>query len=320
MEVDFVSLIRTMLWSLFGNWPFAMLCGLALIVTIVRWCGAKPRRRYRRRNSQFRQNWPQKDRWFRSERKGCLGETLLHQFLCEKLDNQQYLILNDIMLPTEDGTTTQIDHIVVSQWGVFVIETKTYSGWIFGSEYDAQWTVTHGNRKDSFQNPLRQNYKHIATLSECLGISKEYFKTVIAFCGESEFKKDMPNEVMLFGDVADYIKEHSVETIIPPEQVHEVADTILEWYASLNEKQKIEHVYNLRKTHEPQEINQEKLNITLNDDSTSNDKKIFCPRCGAPMVLRKRKVDGLPFWGCSQFPKCRCIVNVESVTYDCEKE
>ena len=313
METDLGALILHMLWSLFGNWPFALFCSFALIVTIIRWCGAKPKRRYRGRNSQSRQGWAQKERLFRSERKGCLGESLLHQHLCENLDSQQYFILHDIMLPANDGTTTQIDHIVVSQWGVFVIETKTYSGWIYGDEYEPQWTVVHFNRKDRFQNPLRQNFKHIATLSECLGISKEFFKTLIAFSGESEFKTEMPQEVMLFGDVVDYIKEHSVETIIPPEQVKEVADTILEWQASLSEKQKVEHVQNLQKMHEPQEAIQEKLNIILNDDSSSSDKKLCCPRCGAPMVLRKRKTDGLPFWGCSQFPKCRCVVKVESV-------
>ena len=59
---------------------------------------------------------------------------------------------------------TQIDHIVISQWGIFVIETKTYSGWVFGDAKSAQWTVSHFRRKDRFQNPLRQNYKHIGSV------------------------------------------------------------------------------------------------------------------------------------------------------------
>jgi len=287
MNNDVLNSFFLTAWAIFGHWPFAFIFCIILAAGIIK--------------------------LFRPQIKGWFGETLLHRHLQFHLDKKLYIVLHDIMLPTDDGTTTQIDHIIVSQWGVFVIETKTYSGWIYGDEYEPQWTVVHFNRKDRFQNPLRQNYKHIATLSERLGISKEYFRTVIAFSGESKFKTEMPQEVMLFGDVVDYIKEHSVETIIPPEQVKEVADTILEWQASLSEKQKVEHVQNLQKMHEPQEAIQEKLNIILNDDSSSSDKKLFCPRCGAPMVLRKRKADGLPFWGCSQFPKCRCIVDIDSV-------
>lgn len=287
METNFGSLFCHMMWSLFGNWPFVLLCGLALIVTVLR--------------------------WFRPQIKGWFGETLLHHYLRRHLDQKLYVVLHDIMLPTADETTTQIDHIVVSQWGVFVIETKTYSGWIFGDKYEPQWTKVHFNRKDRFQNPLRQNYKHIATLSECLGIPKEYFKTIVAFSGECKFKTEMPEEVMLFAEVPDYIKSHSEDNMIPPEQVQEVVDTILEWQDSLTRSQKNNHVRNLRKTHAKPKISQEQLDVSLKDDSASNDKNPRCPRCGAPMVLRKRKADGLPFWGCSQFPKCRCILDIDSI-------
>ncbi len=287
MNTDvFSTMLKTAL-SILGYWPFALIFCIILVAGIVK--------------------------LFRPQIKGWFGETLLHKHLQLHLDKKLYIVLHDIMLPTDDGTTTQIDHIIVSQWGVFVIETKTYSGWIYGDEYEPQWTVVHFNRKDRFQNPLRQNYKHIATLSECLGIAKEYFKTVIAFSGESEFKTDMPQEVMLFGDVVDYIKEHSVETIIPAEQVKDVVDTILEWQATLTKDQRANHVRNLRKAHETPKNRQEQLDVSLNNDLNSKDKNQVCPRCGAPMVLRKRKADGLPFWGCSQFPKCRCVVNVESV-------
>lgn len=287
METDLGALILHMLWSLFGNWPFALIFGIILVAGIVK--------------------------LFRPQLKGWFGETLLHKHLQLHLDKKLYIVLHDIMLPTDDGTTTQIDHIIVSRWGVFVIETKTYSGWIYGDEYEPQWTVVHFKRKDRFQNPLRQNYKHIATLSERLGISKEYFKTVIAFSGESKFKTEMAPEVMKFGDVADYIKNQSKDILIPPEQVQDVVDTILEWQATLTKDQRANHVRNLRKAHEIPKNRQEQLDVSLNNDSDSKDKNPVCPRCGAPMVLRKRKVDGLPFWGCSQFPKCRCVVNVESV-------
>lgn len=186
---------------------------------------------------------------FKPKIKGWFGEMVLDKLLKVKLDGAKYRILHNIMLPTDDGATTQIDHIVVSQWGIFVIETKTYSEWIFGDVKSAQWTVSHFKRKDRFQNPLRQNYKHIATLSECLGIDQGYFKTIVAFGGEAVFKTQMPPEVMLFGDVPDYIRSQSVKATIKAEQVPEIADVIQQWQASLSRERKSAHVANLRKNH-----------------------------------------------------------------------
>jgi len=57
---------------------------------------------------------------------GAFGEWLLHVMLVAKLDKSRFRILRNVMLPTENGATTQIDHIVVCAGGVFVIETKTY--------------------------------------------------------------------------------------------------------------------------------------------------------------------------------------------------
>ena len=238
--------------------------------------------------------------------KGWFGEKVLDALLKVKLDSSKYRILHNIMLPTNDGATTQIDHIVISQWGIFVIETKTYSGWVFGDAKSAQWTVSHFRRKDRFQNPLRQNYKHIATLAECLGIPQNYFKTIVAFSGETTFKTEMPQEVMLFGDVPDYIHKQSVNAIIKEEQVPEIADAIQEWQSSLSRERKAAHVENLRKKHATREIAQSRPQVVdiHQDNGTAAP---MCPRCGAIMVSRTRKSDGSQFWGCSNYPKCRGV-------------
>lgn len=184
---------------------------------------------------------------------------LLHSILSAKLDKDRFRILHNIMLPTDDGATTQIDHIVVSQGGVFVIETKTYgngfgrragSCWIFGNPADREWTVSYpGGKKFRFQNPIRQNFKHIATLSECLGIPKEYFKSVIAFSGTAKFKTELPPEVMTFHTVPGFLLAHASDNVIKREQLSEVANVILEWQASLDAERKAAHVANLRKKH-----------------------------------------------------------------------
>ena len=243
---------------------------------------------------------------FRPQVKGWFGEMVLNTLLKVKLDGTKYRILHNIMLPTDDGTTTQIDHVIVSKWGIFVIETKTYSGWVFGDAKSPQWTVTHFKRKDRFQNPLRQNYKHLATLSECLGIPMEYFKTIVAFGGETTFKTDMPVEVMLFGNVPNYILRNSTNAIIKAEQVPEIVDAILDWQGTLTHRQKADHVKNLKMRHEqPQEAPD--TAISSSTVSAESDGIPPCPKCGAPMIRRTRKSDGGTFWGCSNYPKCRGI-------------
>lgn len=87
--------------------------------------------------------------------------------VARKLDwlSKEYTTLNDILLPTHYGTT-QIDHIVVSPYGIFVIETKNYKGWIFGHENSEEWKQSLLGKKrfwgwsseqHKFRNPIRQN-------------------------------------------------------------------------------------------------------------------------------------------------------------------
>ena len=85
-----------------------------------------------------------------------------------------------------------------------------------------------GARKFRFQNPLRQNFKHIATLSEALGLPAECFRSLIAFAGTARFKTDMPENVMGFGDVAGYIRSRSSGNVFAPEEVARIADAITE--------------------------------------------------------------------------------------------
>lgn len=75
----------------------------------------------------------------------------------------KYKVLNNITLQT-DGRTTQIDHVVVSNLGLFVIETKNYKGWIIGDEYSEYWTQVIYKRKEKLYNHIRQNYGHLMAL------------------------------------------------------------------------------------------------------------------------------------------------------------
>ena len=93
------------------------------------------------------------------------GEVLVRNALINQLPAKEWHLLNNITLKLENGTT-QIDHILVSRYGVFVIETKHYKGWIFGDEKSKQWTQVIYQIKHRFQNPLHQNYKHLKAVFE----------------------------------------------------------------------------------------------------------------------------------------------------------
>ena len=149
----------------------------------------------------------------------------------------EYQILNDTYLPLPDGTTTQIDHIVVSQYGIFVVETKTYSGWIFGNENSAKWTQTIYHCKHSFQNPIRQNYRHICALSDNLKIPRDYFKSVVAFTGDCDFRTEMPEGVVYSRKAAQYIRSFTTPWI-KPSQVHEIVSAIQAWQGTISEERK----------------------------------------------------------------------------------
>ena len=137
--------------------------------------------------------------------KGHVGEWLVRKCLENALPTDDYICLHDVTLPGPSGTT-QIDHVVVSRYGIFVIETKHMSGWIFGSARDAQWTQTFHRRKHRFQNPLRQNFAHVKALAAVLGLDDSHLHSVVVFTGNAEFKTPMPSEVTGLDGLAPHIR------------------------------------------------------------------------------------------------------------------
>ena len=237
--------------------------------------------------------------WYNSpKQKGKRGEAYIHNVLMQLSD--EYTIIDDVILLTEHGTT-QIDHVVVSRYGIFVVETKDYGGWIFGGENQRQWTQSFRTRwgadKYRFQNPIRQNWRHIYTMSDLLKIPRRYFFNVVAFCGDGEFMTEMPENVMYSADLARYIRSFD-RPLLSEAMVEKVCLAIGAWDMSLGDERKASHVANLRASHDAVQL------------SVSCERgELKCPKCGAKMVLRHRKSDGAPFYGCSQYPKCKGIRN-----------
>jgi restriction system protein len=112
------------------------------------------------------------------------------------LDPKEYHSFNNIIIDI-GSRTTQIDHIIASKYGVFVIETKNKDGWIFGNQSDPQWTqVFNKYTKYQFQNPLSQNSLHTKSVAEVIGIDHNKIHSVVVFWGKCEFKTQMPPNVL----------------------------------------------------------------------------------------------------------------------------
>ena len=98
-------------------------------------------------------------------------------------------ILRNLYIPYKGGTS-EIDLIMLTEFGIYVIESKNYSGWIFGSENNKNWTVSYNkNSKERLYNPIWQNKSHIKALTNYLQITDTGINSLIIFGGGAKLKK-----------------------------------------------------------------------------------------------------------------------------------
>ena len=251
-----------------------------------------------------------KTAWF----KGMVGEWFINLCIRLFLDKREYRLLKDVTLPTPQGST-QIDHVIVSRFGLFVIETKNMKGWIFGNPTQKSWTQQIYRRKHSFQNPLHQNHLHMMTLKSLLGLSDNQLHSVIFFIGDCTFKTPMPDNVMNRGLIR-YVKGITTPVLAESEVAH-VVDTIQQGRLAANWQTHRQHVTQLKTRHADPSANhvstrepvrQSVANPPSQSVSPPDNPPPICPRCGSTMVLRtagRGDNKGKPFWGCHEFPTCR---------------
>lgn len=224
--------------------------------------------------------WVVESRWF----KGKYGEFVVNRAFRKHLNPETYHLLHDVTLPTTDGST-QIDHVVVAVFGIFVIETKNMSGWIFGSANNKHWTQTFHRRKFTFQNPLRQNFKHVKSVEEVTGLPESKLHSLVIFTGSAKFKTPMPSNVTRRASGVMYILSFDQE-ILSAEDVSAALAAIQDVRFSPGSMTNRKHIKSLSK----------------------RSRTPVCPKCGSAMVKRRAKRGtqaGNQFWGCSAFPKCR---------------
>ena len=181
--------------------------------------------------------------------RGREGEHLVSSVL-EHLSDGDYTICEDLLLPTGHGdSTTQIDHAVFSRFGVFVIEVKNYSGWIFGDAKSRRWTRIHFRRKHSFQNPLHQNFQHIKAVKKITGLPDGVFHNIVVFTGDAEFKTPTPSGVITHpGDLKRLIPAHQ-SPLLSELQVQNAVAAVLAKTRQFDSIAKDEHIRRLQAKH-----------------------------------------------------------------------
>lgn len=244
--------------------------------------------------------------WF----KEVMGEFIVNVAANIMLDKNEYHLIKNVTLPAEDGTT-QIDHVIVSKFGVFVVETKNMKGWIFGGPNQSMWTQKIFKHTSKFQNPLYQNYKHVKTLESLLGLSDQQIHSLIVFVGESTFKTAMPANVTHGIGYISFIKSKT-KPVLSIENVREIVSTIEAGRLTPSFKTNREHIRHVKT------IISDKQNNTKNMSAVPKHKiansKIMdvysCKVCGSDMKMREKKSGedaGKKYWVCIKFPECRYV-------------
>jgi restriction system protein len=158
--------------------------------------------------------------------KGMLGETKVRLLLYARLPSS-YHTLHNITLPAHKSSNvnkTQIDHIVISKYGVFVIETKNMSGKITGKQRDKYWTQVINKQDYRFQNPLLQNYAHVKAVQQLTGLQSGKIISVIIFIKGNSCTKRLANVCTPVAGIK-FIKKHK-DTLLTSAQVKKATKAI----------------------------------------------------------------------------------------------
>lgn len=195
---------------------------------------------------------------------------------------EDYLIINDVMFKTKDGLTHQIDHLVVSRYGIFVIETKQYNGYIKGNDYDKKWEIHAGNKKFYINNPVHQNYGHVQALRDLLSIDELFLISIV--CIPSNAKTDINSRVVVgLPRLLERIQAYKKEVLVDYINYYNLIK-------DANIKDKAE-----RRKH----VKYAKETIKEKEQNSINK----CPKCGGVLIARNGKYG--PFIGCSNYPRCK---------------
>lgn len=238
--------------------------------------------------------------------KGRLGEFYTYKYL-KSLDGYRKFLFN-VYLPKENGDTTEIDVILLHESGIYVFESKNYSGWIFGTETQQYWTQTlpigrGKTKKSKFFNPIIQNKVHLKWLQQFLEHERQLpFYSYIIFSDRCTLKDitltSGSHFVINRYDILPAVQSNSANVGIQltPKEIDNLYKKLYP-LTQIDEAQKLAHIENVQRKQQ----------------TITSAEGMRCPRCGGMLVIRtatKGNRQGKRFLGCSNYPKCKYIENI----------
>lgn len=233
----------------------------------------------------------------RAEAIGDYGEKRVSSFL-EDLDCEEYRVYNDLLI-RNGNYTTQVDHIVISRYGVFVLETKNVHGKVYGggnAEFWKQYLPDTGYKRygitqeHQLRNPIWQNDGHIKTLRKLVFGNDVPIYGIVIFPSDTDINVTANQPVLNMYNVVPYIKQYR-DVVLSSVQMGFYRRRLLE-VISTSESDRKEHLGNVYRNKERR------------DEAVASGR---CPRCGGTLVLRNGKYG--QFYGCSNYPTCKYILN-----------
>ena len=231
-----------------------------------------------------------------TSRLGKLGESEV-SFVLHSLP-LEYLAIDDVIIPDQvtdpsKRYTTQIDHIVISPFGIFVIETKNYKGWIYGSEKSKDWKETFRTTPAHyFYNPIKQNLGHVYALAEHLRLNTNLFKPIVVFSDSCRLNVETTTPVVYVSQLAEQILSYT-DVIIPTENVAAIYDRLNKLILS-SEEAEAKHIQSIGER------------FSRKENALREGR---CPRCGGILKLRNGKYGA--FYGCSNYPRCKFTQDIQ---------
>lgn len=236
-------------------------------------------------------------------------------------------ILRNLYLLKADDTTTEIDLVYISKKGIFVFESKNYSGSIFGNETDDYWKVEYPNITHNFYNPIKQNNGHILNLRNIVGWDIPIY-SIIVFSNTCSLNISKIYNSSIFitqrynlMKTLDYIWKR-MGSVVSKKEIKCIYSQL--YYTTVvTSDRKREHIRNVQ---EIQRRNNQDINTDFSDlnptpigtlshvDIGKYEARKICPKCGKGLVLRtaqKGKNAGHQFYGCMGYPHCKYTENID---------
>ena len=216
-----------------------------------------------------------------ANRKGELGEYKINIQLDQFPKNYKYH--SDLLIKNKKSSTgySQIDHVIITPYGIFVIETKNYQGTIYGGKDQKTWLI---NGKFKMMNPLLQNYGHIQAIKDLIDKKyHEFFISIVSFTKRCTLKIDpdlqkiQSNELVIYDILLSEFINRKVAILKLLHNEPVLTNDEIDWiYNTLSQSNVLDP--SIRKQHV------EKIKTTKTNNEKNNENK--CCICMKPVSVK----------------------------------